>query len=158
MASGYGLTGGQSQPKELSLRTPIADGTSPGPGRCFPYFQELLACYVINGDSENPRQRAKCMPALEDYYECLDHRKEVLCWRDPFAVFGEADNHQKAKIAYLQKLYRERMAQQEEGFSRPTEGQLRGLGLINHEEDTKAVLSKTDDIWARAKAAANKER
>ncbi|KAK0720401.1 hypothetical protein B0H67DRAFT_576009 [Lasiosphaeris hirsuta] len=59
MASGYGLHG--------------------GPGRCFPFWQEVLACYVVNSDAEDNSGtgRKKCGPALEDYYECLHHKKEV---------------------------------------------------------------------------------
>lgn len=49
---------------------------SPGPGRCYPFWQEVLGCYVVNsGEGEAGKQ--KCTPALEDYYECLHHRKEV---------------------------------------------------------------------------------
>ncbi|CAD0031889.1 unnamed protein product [Aureobasidium pullulans] len=58
MSSGYGLTG--------------------GPGRCFPFWQEMLACYVVNTNSEDGSGKKKCAPMLEDYYECLHHRKEHL--------------------------------------------------------------------------------
>ncbi|KAI5919102.1 hypothetical protein F4810DRAFT_714816 [Camillea tinctor] len=61
MASGYGLQG--------------------GPSRCFPFWQELLACYVVNTSAEDDSGKKKCAPALEDYYECLHHKKEV--WSDP---------------------------------------------------------------------------
>ena len=54
----------------------------PGPSRCFPFWQELLACYVMNTDSEDTSGGQKCLPMLEDYYECLHHRKEVR----PFAL------------------------------------------------------------------------
>ncbi|KAI0445400.1 hypothetical protein F4803DRAFT_507573 [Xylaria telfairii] len=57
MASGYGLHG--------------------GPGRCFPFWQEVLACYVVNTSSEDDSGKKKCAPILEDYYECLHHKKEV---------------------------------------------------------------------------------
>ncbi|EER26294.1 hypothetical protein CPC735_004650 [Coccidioides posadasii C735 delta SOWgp] len=51
-------------------------GTSGGPSRCFPFWQELLACYVVNsGEGENGK--LKCVPVMEDYYECLHHKKEV---------------------------------------------------------------------------------
>ncbi|KAI9852377.1 MAG: hypothetical protein M1838_000899 [Thelocarpon superellum] len=56
MASGYGLNGGVS--------------------RCFPFWQELLACYVVNTTSDDDSGKTKCHPALEDYYECLHHKKE----------------------------------------------------------------------------------
>jgi hypothetical protein len=48
----------------------------PGPSRCFPFWQELLGCYVVNG-GEGEAGKKKCVPALEDYYECLHHTKEV---------------------------------------------------------------------------------
>lgn len=48
-----------------------------GPSRCFPFWQELLGCYVVNSADEDGKGKAKCGPALEDYYECLHHKKEV---------------------------------------------------------------------------------
>lgn len=48
-----------------------------GPSRCFPFWQELLACYVVNTTEEDVSGSKKCLPALEDYYECLHHKKEV---------------------------------------------------------------------------------
>ena len=48
-----------------------------GVSRCFPFWQEYLACYVINQNDPDARQKAVCAPALEDYYECLHHKKEV---------------------------------------------------------------------------------
>lgn len=50
---------------------------SVGPSRCFPFWQEVLACYVVNTSADDVSGQAKCQPALEDYYECLHHRKEV---------------------------------------------------------------------------------
>jgi hypothetical protein len=48
-----------------------------GPGRCYAFWQEVLGCYVVNsGEGENGKK--KCVPALEDYHECLHHRKEVI--------------------------------------------------------------------------------
>lgn len=49
-----------------------------GPGRCFPFWQEVLACYVVNSSAEDASGAKKCNPALEDYYECLHHKKEVM--------------------------------------------------------------------------------
>jgi NADH dehydrogenase (ubiquinone) Fe-S protein 5 len=48
-----------------------------GPGRCFPFWQEVLACYVTNTNAEDNSGASKCQPILEDYYECLHHKKEV---------------------------------------------------------------------------------
>ena len=47
-----------------------------GRSRCYPFWQEVLGCYVVNsGEGESGKK--KCVPALEDYHECLHHRKEV---------------------------------------------------------------------------------
>ena len=54
-----------------------------GPSRCFPFWQELLACYVVNTNTDDISGGKKCLPVLEDYYECLHHKKEVHpdpCW------------------------------------------------------------------------------
>jgi hypothetical protein len=48
-----------------------------GPGRCFPFWQEVLGCYVVNTSAEDDSGKKKCAGALEDYYECLHHKKEV---------------------------------------------------------------------------------
>jgi NADH dehydrogenase (ubiquinone) Fe-S protein 5 len=37
----------------------------------------MLACYVVNTNSDDGSGKKKCAPMLEDYYECLHHRKEV---------------------------------------------------------------------------------
>lgn len=47
-----------------------------GPSRCYPFWQEVLGCYVVNS-GEGEAGKKKCTPALEDYHECLHHRKEV---------------------------------------------------------------------------------
>jgi hypothetical protein len=55
-----------------------ADGCcSTGPSRCFPFWQEVLACYVVNTTTDDDSGKKKCVPMLEDYYECLHHKKEV---------------------------------------------------------------------------------
>lgn len=36
-----------------------------------------MACYVVNGSSDDSSGKKQCAPALEDYYECLHHKKEV---------------------------------------------------------------------------------
>lgn len=79
MASGFGLNGGKSsytwQNGRLSRHA--ANFQLPGPGRCFPFWQEVLACYVVNTDQEDQSGKKKCVPVLEDYYECMHHKKEV---------------------------------------------------------------------------------
>jgi len=62
-----------------------------GPSRCFPFWQEVLACYVVNTNSEDDSGKKKCVPMLEDYYECLHHKKEV---RDLF------------ELSYQKQIYR----------------------------------------------------
>ncbi|KAL3419607.1 NADH:ubiquinone oxidoreductase 11.5kD subunit [Phlyctema vagabunda] len=106
MSSGYGLNGGQ--------------------GRCFPFWQEVLSCYVVNTSDEDMSGKKKCAPVLEDYYECLHHKKEVR--------YGPA-----ARVASIQAAYRKKAAlfPREEA---PKAGQIRNLGLLGKEEDTKAVL------------------
>jgi hypothetical protein len=37
----------------------------------------VLACYVVNTSTDDDSGKKKCGPVLEDYYECLHHRKEV---------------------------------------------------------------------------------
>ncbi|KAK4453095.1 hypothetical protein QBC34DRAFT_396266 [Podospora aff. communis PSN243] len=95
MSSGYGLHG--------------------GPSRCFPFWQELLACYVVNTSSEDDSGKKKCAPALEDYYECLHHKKEAH------------------RVMTLQAAYRkaEALGNSKEA---PTAGQIRSLGILGREE------------------------
>ncbi|RMZ85396.1 hypothetical protein DV737_g735, partial [Chaetothyriales sp. CBS 132003] len=64
MASGYGIGGGV--------------------GRCFPFWQEYLSCYVINQHDPEARKKGVCLPRLEDYYECLHHKKE----QNPESLFA----------------------------------------------------------------------
>lgn len=54
----------------------VAGANCTGPSRCFPFWQEVLGCYVVNS-GEGETGKKKCLPALEDYHECLHHRKEV---------------------------------------------------------------------------------
>ncbi|KAI0898134.1 hypothetical protein F5B19DRAFT_17754 [Rostrohypoxylon terebratum] len=101
MASGYGLQG--------------------GPSRCFGFWQELLACYVVNTSAEDDSGKKKCAPALEDYYECLHHKKEAV------------------RVKQLQAAYRKAEAASARENA-PSAGQIRNLGLLGKEEDTKHVL------------------
>ncbi|KFH43264.1 NADH dehydrogenase [ubiquinone] iron-sulfur protein 5-B-like protein [Hapsidospora chrysogenum ATCC 11550] len=101
MASGYGMYGGV--------------------GRCFPFWQEVLGCYVANTSGDDPSGKKKCALALEDYYECLHHKKE------------------HARAVALQEAYNRRghSAPRDDA---PTANQIRNLGLLGKEEDTKKVL------------------
>ncbi|OJD15738.1 hypothetical protein AJ78_04036 [Emergomyces pasteurianus Ep9510] len=101
MASGYGLNG--------------------GPSRCFPFWQELLGCYVINA-SEGDTGKKKCIPALEDYHECLHHRKEA------------------ARMRAMQRAYRKAEASHPRENA-PKAEQIRSLGLLGKDEESKAILA-----------------
>merc|ERR1711982_113836 len=57
MASGYGLNG--------------------GPSRCYPFWQEVMACYVTNTTPYDNSGAKNCVFPLEDYLECLHHKKEM---------------------------------------------------------------------------------
>ncbi|KAJ5740382.1 hypothetical protein N7493_000254 [Penicillium malachiteum] len=70
MASGFGLNG--------------------GPGRCYAFWQEVLGCYVVNSP-EGETGKKKCTPALDDYYECLHHRKEALRTMKMQAAYRKAE-------------------------------------------------------------------
>ncbi|EGR46379.1 hypothetical protein MKX07_004658 [Trichoderma sp. CBMAI-0711] len=103
MASGYGMHGGV--------------------GRCFPFWQEVMACYVVNTSASDDSGKKKCSPVLEDYYECLHHKKE------------------HARALALQAAY----ARSQSATARddaPSASQIRNLGLLGKTEDTKAVLGQ----------------
>ncbi|RFU23957.1 hypothetical protein B7463_g12377, partial [Scytalidium lignicola] len=110
MASGYGLNG--------------------GPSRCFPFWQDVLACYVVNTTSEDDSGKRKCVPILEDYYECLHHKKEAM------------------RTRAIQTAYRISAASTaQDDAPKPKAGEIRNLGLLGKEEDTKAVLgTKSPDL------------
>ncbi|KXT18853.1 hypothetical protein AC579_3536 [Pseudocercospora musae] len=100
MSSGYGLAG--------------------GPSRCFPFWQEVLACYAINTNAEDTSGKKKCQPVLEDYYECLHHRKEAV------------------KIAALQAAYRKREASTPRDDA-PNAGHIRSLGLLDTDKEKNNI-------------------
>ncbi|KAK8199304.1 hypothetical protein HDK77DRAFT_503764 [Phyllosticta capitalensis] len=101
MASGYGLNG--------------------GPSRCFPFWQEVLACYVLSASPENPEGKAKCQLPLEDYYECLHHKKEYIA---------------KAK---LQAVMRQKEATTPRPESAPKPQEVRTLGMIDAPMEEKGL-------------------
>ncbi|KAF1350944.1 hypothetical protein BDV97DRAFT_295108 [Delphinella strobiligena] len=100
MSSGYGLSG--------------------GPGRCFPFWQEMLACYVVNTNAEDQEGKKKCYPMLEDYYECLHHRKEA------------------ARVHALQAAYRKQLAAYPRDDA-PNAGEIRSLGLLKATDEEKNI-------------------
>ncbi|KAH7152994.1 hypothetical protein EDB81DRAFT_790217 [Dactylonectria macrodidyma] len=104
MASGYGMHG--------------------GPGRCFPFWQEVMACYVVNTSAEDDSGKKKCSPVLEDYYECLHHKKEHARALAIQAAWARAETSTARDNA-------------------PSAKQIRNLGLLDKEEDTKKVLGQS---------------
>jgi len=80
-----------------------------------------MACYVINQNDPAARQQGVCAPRLEDYYECLHHKKEYARAR----AMQEA--LRKAEAAHPRE-------------NAPKVGQIRSLGLIGKEEETKSIL------------------
>ncbi|OAA66209.1 NADH:ubiquinone oxidoreductase, iron-sulfur subunit 5 [Cordyceps fumosorosea ARSEF 2679] len=103
MASGYGMHGGV--------------------GRCFSFWQEVMGCYVVNTSSEDDSGKKKCALTLEDYYECLHHKKE------------------HARALAMQAAY----ARSESATARddaPNAKQIRSLGLIGKEEESKQLLGR----------------
>jgi len=81
----------------------------------------MLACYVVNTSSEDDSGKKKCAPMLEDYYECLHHRKEA------------------AKVRALQAAYRRQQAANPRDDA-PSAGQIRGLGLLKGDSDEDVAI------------------
>ncbi|KAJ5818638.1 hypothetical protein N7474_004229 [Penicillium riverlandense] len=108
---------------------------SPGPSRCYPFWQEVLGCYVVNS-GEGEAGKKKCTPALEDYYECLHHRKEVRHHADPIPPTQQALRTMKMQAAYRKA----EAAHPRENA--PKAEQIRSLGLLGKEEEASAVLSQ----------------
>jgi NADH dehydrogenase (ubiquinone) Fe-S protein 5 len=110
----------------------------------------VLACYVVNTSTEDDSGKKKCSPVLEDYYECLHHRKEVR-YTQPVARFErarECENRetkqrilysqmfhaQAAKITALQAAYRRKEAETPRD-NVPSADQIRTLGLLNRTDE-----------------------
>lgn len=87
------------------------------------------------------------MPVLEDYYECLHHKKEVsggytkLPEHIDQAGLGWANGipPQASRVRALQTAYRKAEAATPRD-NVPPAGAIRNLGLLDKDEDTKAVL------------------
>lgn len=136
---------------EYSEESTSIANLSRGPSRCFPFWQELLACYVVNTDTGDLSGGRKCLPALEDYYECLHHRKEVRQphFASPAPHWACRDNvlmgyspNQAARTRALQHAYRRAEAATPRENA-PKAGTIRNLGLLGKEEDTKKVIAAT---------------
>ena len=127
----------------------LIDTLAAGVGRCFPFWQEVFACYVVNTSAEDDSGKKKCAPALEDYYECLHHKKEVCPDARPdrgshrFPPWSNCRLFaQHARALALQAAY----ARSEAATPRddaPSARQIRNLGLLGKEEDSKKVLGQS---------------
>ncbi|KAJ1873164.1 Maturation and nuclear export of 40S ribosomal subunits interacting protein [Coemansia sp. RSA 990] len=62
-----------------------------GTNRCFPFWEDFQQCYF----SSKEKTRADCMPARDDYLECLHHFKEIARVRAIQTV--ERNNYAKSK-------------------------------------------------------------
>lgn len=106
----------------------------PGPSRCFPFWQEVLACYVTNTSPESDAGKIKCQPVLEDYYECLHHKKEVRHLYSPaYPPRSErfTNTHgQAARTIALQAAYRKAEANIKRDDA-PSAGEIRRLGVLD---------------------------
>lgn len=83
---------------------------------------------------------------MEDYYECLHHRKEVRqppskLHHNPLDSLADPVLFalQAARVKMLQAAYRQAEAKKLQE-NPPSAGQIRNLGLLDKEEDTKKVL------------------
>ena len=100
-----------------------------------------MACYVVNQNDQEARKQGVCAPRLEDYYECLHHKKEV---KSPTFIFNSDTRScltQHARAQAIQDALRKAEAAHPRENA-PKAGQIRSLGLIGNEEGTKQVLSQ----------------
>lgn len=103
---------------------------------------------MVNTNTDDVTGAKKCVLALEDYYECLHHRKEVI-FPDILRVQSVVQICQpvlrlvvfvqKARVEELQRAYRRAEASHPRENA-PKAGTIRSLGLLNKDEDTKAVI------------------
>ena len=120
-----------------ALEYPWADEYCAGVSRCFPFWQEYLACHVMNQNDPEARNKGACAPNLEDYYECLHHKKEVRSPSLSWSLFADLKKYARAQA--IQTAYRKsEAAHPRENAPKP--GEIRSLGLIGKEEESKNVL------------------
>jgi NADH dehydrogenase (ubiquinone) Fe-S protein 5 len=99
----------------------------------------------VNTNEDNVSGAKKCTPALEDYYECLHHRKEVCPWFYLEIIFLVVDtcilivNVQAARVQALQTAYRKSVAAHPREHL-VTADQIRSLGLLDKDEESRAFL------------------
>ena len=115
------------------LHLSVSELIFPGPSRCFPFWQEVLACYVTNTSPESDAGKVKCQPVLEDYYECLHHKKEVRSLHPPSLSPSQRDSlthGQAARTIALQAAYRKAEANIKRDDA-PSAGEIRRLGVLD---------------------------
>lgn len=160
MASGYGLNGGESSYASVlsfsvqftALARVLRSMTTIltldiGPSRCYPFWQEVMACYVTNTSPYDNTGAKQCVLPLEDYLECLHHRKEV---RSPQETrrWSAKGPLQKLRVARLQEAYHKKE------LSSPAEGmktakEIRSLGLLDVPAEQKHL--NTYGGWLKPK-------
>lgn len=93
----------------------------------------------MNTNAEDDSGKRKCQPVLEDYYECLHHRKEVRSLPSGPKTLNLTRQWQQAvKIAALQAAYRKREASTARDDA-PSAGQIRSLGLLEASREERNV-------------------
>jgi len=100
-----------------------------------------MACYVINQHDPEARKQGVCAPRLEDYYECLHHKKEVGFACATFTAASDMLLQYARAQAIQDALRRSEAAHPRENA--PKAGQIRSLGLIGNEEGTQAILGSS---------------
>ncbi|KAJ6258361.1 hypothetical protein Dda_6401 [Drechslerella dactyloides] len=106
MASGYGNHGGIT--------------------RCFPFWQDVMACYVLNTTQESDAGKIKCRGYREDYYECLHHTKEI----EKVARINEAIRRYQMGLGHAKD-----------------NAELASLGLVKGSYDPKKTDLRPDSVW-----------
>lgn len=103
---------------------------------------------VNSGDGATGKK--KCMPALDDYYECLHHRKEVraipvrlrmLQTCNGGFVSNDENSTQALRTMKMQAAYRKAEAAHPRENA-PKAEQIRSLGLLGKGEEAATVLSQ----------------
>ena len=98
-----------------------------------------MACYVINQNDPEARKQGVCSPRLEDYYECLHHKKEVSRCAGSGVNTPSDGSSQHARAQAIQDALRKAQTAHPRENA-PKAGQIRSLGLIGNEDGTKETL------------------
>jgi NADH dehydrogenase (ubiquinone) Fe-S protein 5 len=87
---------------------------------------------VTNTNAEDDSGKAKCVPVLEDYYECLHHKKEVRLLVSLYDArwWLRLLTRQAARTLALQAAYRKAEANIKRDDA-PSAGEIRRLGILD---------------------------